>query len=56
MEHNPSWKADSRISGQEIPQFLLKPMVDYRVHKSLPPGSVLSHMNESAYSHHVSFW
>jgi len=35
MEQNPSWEGDSCSAGQEIPCFLLSPVLD----------SVLSHLN-----------
>jgi hypothetical protein len=53
MEQNPSLEADSLLASQEIPHLLWSSKVRYRVHKSLPPVPVLSHMNP-VHTHPIS--
>jgi hypothetical protein len=45
MKLSPSWEANSRSAGQEIPHILPNPKVDYRVHKSPPLDLAFSHLN-----------
>jgi hypothetical protein len=45
MELSPSWGADNCAATQELPSILQNPKIQYRVHKSLPPAPILSHIN-----------
>jgi hypothetical protein len=47
MDLRPSREATSFASFYELPYVLYNPKVDYRVHNSSPPVSVLSHINLS---------
>jgi hypothetical protein len=45
MEHSHTREADSRSGGYEIPRFLRKTKVYYRVHKSQPSDLVSFHLD-----------
>ena len=55
MEQNPSWDANWFSTSQEIPSFLWKPKVRYRIHKSLPPVHILNQTNPVHATHHTSW-
>jgi hypothetical protein len=54
MKQIPSSKANSFSVSQEIPRIYLSLNVHYRVHKSLPLVSVLSHINPVLAPHPIS--
>jgi len=54
MDQSPSWEANIQSVIQEIPRLLWNMKVRYRVHKSLLPFSVLSHMHPVHTSHLIS--
>jgi hypothetical protein len=45
MEQNLSWEANRFVAIEEIPRILLNPKVQYRMHNSPPPVSILSQPN-----------
>jgi hypothetical protein len=45
MEQSPSWEANRFAASQEIPYILWKPNIHYRIHKCLPPVSILRQLN-----------
>jgi hypothetical protein len=45
MDQIPSWDANTRPDGQEIPLLLWNPKDHYHAHKSLPLDPILSHIN-----------
>jgi hypothetical protein len=45
MEQSPSWEADRSWASQEIARILCNLTVRYHIHKSLPPVSILSHID-----------
>jgi hypothetical protein len=52
MEQSPSWEADIRSVGQEIPRLQLNLLVHYRFHNSPSLNSILSQLNPV----HVPTW
>ena len=44
MQQGPSWEANRFSASQEIPHIFWNPKVHYRIHKSLPPISILLHL------------
>ena len=45
MEQSHHWEANRFSANQEFPRNLWKPKVYYRIHKSLPPVTILSQIN-----------
>jgi hypothetical protein len=45
MEQSPFWEANRFAASQEIPRILWNQKVHYRIHKCLPPVSILSQRN-----------
>jgi hypothetical protein len=45
MEQSPSWEADSRSVGQQIPRLLCNPKDHYLIYKNPPLQPVLNHLN-----------
>jgi hypothetical protein len=45
MKQSPSWETNRFAASQEIPSILWNPNVNYRIHKCLPPVSILRHIN-----------
>jgi hypothetical protein len=52
IEQSLSWEADSCSVGKEILCLLLKPQVDYHVHKSFPLGPILGQLG-IVHSHNI---
>jgi hypothetical protein len=55
IEHIPSWEADSSLVTQEIPSILENHNVRRRVHYSPLNLLILSHINPTYVSHHISW-
>jgi len=45
MEQPPSWEDSRFSSSQEIPRIVRNQDVQYRIHNSTPPASILSEIN-----------
>ena len=52
MEQSPSWEAYRFSASQEIPRILWNGVVLYLIHKSSPPGTVLSQFNPAILPSH----
>ena len=45
MEHSPSWEANRFSASQELPRILWNPVVQYHIHKCLPPAPIMSQLD-----------
>ena len=54
MQQCPSWEANRFSASQEIPHILWNSKVHYRIHKSPPPVSILSQLDQ-VYPPHIPF-
>jgi hypothetical protein len=55
MEQRPSWEANNFSASQEIPHILWNPDVQYRIHKSPAPVSILSQL-KPVHAPHPTSW